>query len=241
MGKIGLVLLPGLDGTGYLFSDFVAKLPAHIEPIIGRYSVDQPLSYLKLEEIARDLLPKSGPFVLLGESFSGPIAISIAASKPAGLAGLVLSCTFALYPRILLRHLHWLAPYIPVAGPLVVAARKIVSPGQVEPAVAAKLNTAREMVSKSVMRARVGELLRVDVIDRLAQIEVPILDLRAKRDGIVPNRSGESIRALGRRVEAVDIDGPHFLLQAKPSETAEIVSNFVRDVARAGACDGAAS
>lgn len=233
VAKIGLVLLPGLDGTGYLFNDFVANLPADIEPIVGRYSVDQPLSYLKLEEIARALLPQNGPFVLLGESFSGPIAISIAASKPAGLAGLVLCCTFGRYPRALLRRLHWLAPYIPVAGPLVVAARKIVTPGGVEPAVAEKLNTARNMVAKRVFRERVGELLRVNVTDRIAEVHVPILDLRAKRDGIVPNRAGEAIRRLGRRVEAVDIDGPHFLLQAKPAEAAKIVCNFVRNVTNA--------
>lgn len=234
MAKIGLVLLPGLDGTGYLFNDFVANLPSDIEPIVGRYPVDQPLSYLKLEEIARALLPKNGRFVVLGESFSGPIAISIAASKPAGLAGLVLCCTFARYPRALLRRLHWLAPYIPVAGPLVVAARKIVTPGGVEAAVAEKLNTARNMVAKCVFRARVGELLRVDVTARIAEIDAPILDLRAKRDGIVPNRSGQPIRRLGQRVEVVDIDGPHFLLQAKPSAAAKIISNFVRYVTSAG-------
>jgi len=234
VAKIGLVLLPGLDGTGTLFNDFVANLPPDIEPIVARYSVDQPLSYLKLEEIARALLPRNGRFVLLGESFSGPIAISIAASKPAGLAGLVLCCTFARYPRPLLRRLHWLAPYIPVAGPLVVAARKIVTPGGVETAVAEKLNAARNMVAKGVFRARVGELLRVDVTNRIAEVDVPILDLRAKRDGIVPNRSGQAIRTLGRRVEAVDIEGPHFLLQAKPSEAAKIISDFVRTVANAG-------
>lgn len=224
------MLLPGLDGTGYLFTDFVANLPADIEPIVARYPVDQPLTYLELEDIARKLLPRNGPFVLLGESFSGPIAISLAASKPAGLAGVVLSCTFARYPRALLRRLHWLAPYIPVAGPLVVAARKMVTPGRVEAAVAEKLNTARNMVAKRVFRARVGELLRVDVTARVSEIDVPILDLRAKLDGIVPNRSAGPIRALGRRVEAIDMDGPHFLLQAKPAETATIISNFVRYV-----------
>jgi pimeloyl-ACP methyl ester carboxylesterase len=231
VSNIALVLLPGLDGTGFLFNDFVAELPAHVEPIVVRYPTHQPLSYMRLEGIVRWSLPKARPFALLGESFSGPIAISIAASKPAGLVGLVLCCTFARYPRNFLRRLHSLAPYVPVAGPLVAAARRVVAPVAVEPSVASKLDTARGMVSKRVFRARVGELLRVDVTDRLAEIDVPILDLRARRDGVVPNRSAEAIRRLGRRVRGVDMNGPHFLLQAKPSETAAIVSGFVRESA----------
>lgn len=240
MSKIALVLLPGLDGTGYLFNDFVAKLPASIEAIVVRYPTDQPLSYARLEEIARGALPKSGPFVLLGESFSGPISISIAATKTSGLVGLILCCTFARYPRALCRRLHWLAPCVPVSVPLVDAARKIASPTRVEAAVAAKLDTARNMVSKRVFRARIGELLRVDATARLPEIEVPILDLRAMRDGVVPNRAADSIRRLGRRVQAVDMTGPHFLLQAKPSETARVISKFVREATNEpSGCDAA--
>jgi pimeloyl-ACP methyl ester carboxylesterase len=226
-----IVLLPGLDGTGCLFDDLVAALPSDLDPIVVRYPTHQPLTYAEHEKIARASLPNNRPFVLLGESFSGPISISIAASKPLGLVGLVLCCTFARYPRALCRRLHWLAPCVPVSGPLVDAARRFASPTRVEAAVAAKLNTARNMVSNRVFRARIGELLRVDVSARLADIEVPILDLRAMRDGVVPNRAGDSIRRSGRKVQAVDMTGPHFLLQAKPSDTAEVISKFVREAA----------
>lgn len=229
MSKTPLVLLPGLDGTGLLFDDFVATLPPDLEPIVVRYPADRPLGYARLEEIARASIPNS-PFVLLGESFSGPLAISIAASKPAGLIGLVLNCTFARYPRDLFRKFHWLAPYIPVAGPVVRVARRAVSPGQVESAVAKKLNAAREMVAKKAFRARIEELLRVDVTPLLGEIDVPILDLRAMRDGIVPNRAGDEIRKRGRQVRAVDVEGPHFLLQAKPAEAADVIHAFVSDV-----------
>ncbi|MGH9733864.1 MAG: alpha/beta fold hydrolase [Candidatus Acidiferrales bacterium] len=231
MSKIALVLLPGLDGTGVLFNDFVAKLPPDLEPIVVRYPTDKPLGYAQLEEIARASIPKTSRFVLLGESFSGPLAISIAASKPAGLIGLVLSCTFARYPRNLFRRGHWLAPYLPVAGMAVIAARRLVSPGRVDSFVAKKLNSAREMVAKSVFRARIGALLRVDVTSRLSDIEIPILDLRAMRDGIVPNRAGDEIRKRGRQVRAVDVEGPHFLLQAKPAESAAVIHRFVSDIA----------
>ncbi|HEX5424169.1 MAG TPA: alpha/beta hydrolase [Candidatus Acidoferrales bacterium] len=233
MSKIALVLLPGLDGTGVLFDDFVANLPPDLQPIVVRYPTDKPLGYAQLEEIVRASIPTNSRFVLLGESFSGPLAISIAASKPAGLIGLVLSCTFARYPRNLFRRGHWLAPYLPVAGMAVIAARRLVSPGRVDPAVAGKLNAAREMVAKRVFRARIGALLRVDATACLSAINVPILDLRAMKDGIVPNRAGDEIRKRGREVRAIDMEGPHFLLQAKPSQAAEVIHKFVSDIAKA--------
>ncbi len=226
MEKIGLVLLPGLDGTGLLFADFVAALGPEFDPIVVRYSADIPLGYEELEPLVRRFLPTDKPFILLGESFGGPLSISIAASAPPGLVGLVLCCTFACYPRPVFRRMRWLAPYVPVAGALVTLARTVVSPAPVTPSLRAKLDQARNMVSKHVLRSRVGELLRKDFTRDLAKIDVPILDLRATRDGIVPNRAGKPIRRLGRRVQAVDVPGPHFLLLAKPAETAAIITNF---------------
>jgi len=84
-----LILLPGLDGTGKLFSGFVRALGADIDAQIVSYPVDQPLGYAELETLVRATLPADRRFVVLGESFSGPIAIQIGANPPAGLAGAV--------------------------------------------------------------------------------------------------------------------------------------------------------
>ena len=97
-----LVLLPGMDGTGIFFEDFAAALQPEFKPIIVRYPNDPSLGYTELEAVARAALPRDEPFLVLGESFSGPIAISIAASNPAGLLGLVLCVTFARNPHPLL-------------------------------------------------------------------------------------------------------------------------------------------
>ena len=230
MDAVALVLLPGLDGTGLLFADFVAELAQltpQIEPMVVHYPTHQALGYGELEEIARSLLPKNRRFVLLGESFSGPIAISIAASRPTGLLGLVLVCTFARYPRALLRRLHGLAPFVPVKGRIVALARAIAARQRIASAVEAKLAEASGKVSSHVFRSRISELLQVDVSSKLEDINVPILDLRARKDGVVPNRAGEEIRRLGRRVTVVEMESPHFVLQALPKETAAAVRDFI--------------
>jgi hypothetical protein len=95
---VALVLLPGLDGTGLLFEDFVAALGSDVDVVVARYPTDRPLDYANLEQIARSFIPPNIPFVLLGESFSGPIALSIAASSPPGLLGVIMCCSFARNP-----------------------------------------------------------------------------------------------------------------------------------------------
>src|SRR6202000_2904266 len=78
-----LVLLPGLHGTGKLFTEFVEALRSTVDCVVVAYPKDQPLGYGELEGLVISALPKDRSFVLLGESFSGPLAIRIAARLPA--------------------------------------------------------------------------------------------------------------------------------------------------------------
>jgi len=68
-----VVLLPGLDGTGEMFTPLVGALGPDIRSIVVRYP-DAPLDYAGYQAIARAALPAQEPYILLGESFSGPIA-----------------------------------------------------------------------------------------------------------------------------------------------------------------------
>ena len=97
-GVVTLVLLPGLDGTGRLFDDFIAALGPDVDAIIASYPTDQALGYAKLEPIARSFLPADRPFFLLAESFSGPLGVAIAAAPPPGLMGLILAAPSCAAP-----------------------------------------------------------------------------------------------------------------------------------------------
>ena len=111
-----LVLLPGLDGTGILFRQFVEAIGASVDTQTVAYPADQPLGYAELETLVREALPRDRPYVVLGESFSGPVAIRLAAKPPAGLVGLILCVTFAKNPYPLF---GWVGPW---AGSFPVAA-----------------------------------------------------------------------------------------------------------------------
>src|SRR5258706_2862593 len=93
---ITALLLPGMDGTGRLFTPLGRALGPRFETRVIAYPRDRVLTYGELG--AQIALPR-GPFVLVAESFSGPIAIALAASRPPGLVGLVLAASFARSPR----------------------------------------------------------------------------------------------------------------------------------------------
>ena len=91
-------MLPGLDGTGKLFAGFIRAIGADAKVQVIAYPHDEPLGYGELEALVRAALPTDRRYVLLGESFSGPLAIRLAADPPRGLAGVILCGTFAKNP-----------------------------------------------------------------------------------------------------------------------------------------------
>jgi pimeloyl-[acyl-carrier protein] methyl ester esterase len=96
--RLKLLLLPGMDGTGELFSEFVRLLPDWIEPRVMSYPSGQRLSYEQLLPVLRTALPSDKPFVILAESFSTPLAVRLAAETPKGLRALVLCAGFICPP-----------------------------------------------------------------------------------------------------------------------------------------------
>ena len=97
-GRVCVVLLPGLDGTGVLFRPFLQACPEHVTPVVIDFPRDERLDYAELEQHVVDRLPTADRTVIVGESFSGPLALRVAARRPAGLIGVVLCASFVRPP-----------------------------------------------------------------------------------------------------------------------------------------------
>jgi pimeloyl-ACP methyl ester carboxylesterase len=222
------VLLPGLDGTGKLFSELVRALGSAIDAQIVSYPVDRPLGYAELEALVRAALPAQRRCVVLGESFSGPIAIQIAADPPAGLAGVILCGTFAKNPYPLLGWARPLAAWFPLKSlprwlraPLMwgsLAAQRAPT----------RLNRAMAGVSADVIRHRIAALLAVDASAALARVRLPLLVLQAGHDLVIPRSATRWILKTAPHAQLVEIDGPHLLLQTRPQQCAAVLLRFVR-------------
>jgi pimeloyl-ACP methyl ester carboxylesterase len=217
-----------MDGTGKLFSEFSACLPSGTEPVVISYPPEQPMGYAELEAFTRAKLP-SRPFVLLGESFSGPLAVALAAADPAMVRALVLVGSFVRAP---IRAPRWLQPVL-AALPV-----RWIPPGLVAAFAFGRWSSRRlrSLLSESMSavppatwRARLRAVLSVDAGEKLRSVRVPVLYLRGAADRMVPRSAGLLIRELLPSARLVELDGPHFLLQAKPVESAAQVAAFIRE------------
>ena len=222
-----LVLLPGLDGTGDLFKPFIDALQPDIATITVDYSSPSHSTYAACQAAALSRLPQQGPFVLVGESFSGPIAIALAASRPAGLRGVILVGTFVTSPS---RSLGWLAPLLRFTstGRLPVSAmnRSLLGPFAT-PMLQSQLHSAIAKVSPEVYRGRLRAISKVDVSADLARVDVPMIYFRAAHDGMVPRSASEQIAKFWPRLQIVDFDAPHMLLQCAPAAAARATREFL--------------
>jgi pimeloyl-ACP methyl ester carboxylesterase len=227
---ITLVLLPGMDGTGDLFDPFIAALGGEFSVKVVRYPVTDPLGYAELEAFARGALPTDDPFVLLGESFSGPIAISLAASASQRLQGLILCCTFARNPRPGLAGFRSVIDFLPIAFAPVRILSHLLLGRFSTPALRTALLRSLGKVTPSALRARLAAVLSVDVSTQLSEVKVPILYLRAASDRLVPPSASELISQCAPATRMVELNAPHFLLQAAPAEAARVVRAFVHEV-----------
>lgn len=222
-----LVLLPGMDGTGDLFGPLLAALDGRCGTRIVRYPEQRPLDYAQLLPFVRSALPVGARYMLVAESFSGPLAITLASERPDGLCGLVLCGSFARNPRPALARAAGLLGMTPMHGALLrVAASTMLGRG-VDHAVHKLVRRAVARIPPSVLRTRLREVLRVDVTRELESIEVPILYLQATHDLAVPPSAAKVIRHHRPDVRLARIGGPHFLLQANPEDSAAEIVRFV--------------
>jgi pimeloyl-[acyl-carrier protein] methyl ester esterase len=225
-----LVLLPGMDGTGDLFAPLIEALGPDVPSITVRYP-DRPLDYGAHEAIARAALPATQPFVLLGESFSGPIAISIAAEAPPGLRGYILCCSFVRSPRPVLRLFRPLLTLVPLQGVPEVVATHFLMGRFATPRLRQMHAQTLRRVSPRVLAARLGAIASVDVQSKLRRVTLPGLYLRATEDRLVPHSAATLFARLSSKARVVDIEGPHFLLQSRPVPAARAIREFASGVA----------
>lgn len=223
-----LVLLPGMDGTGEMFVPFVAALGRACKVLCVRYPGDVPLGYAELEALVRAQLPTRGRYVVLGESFSGPIAASLSATPPPGLVGVVLCCTFVRNPRPVFGVFGGLVDLVPVKLAPVAAMAAVLLGTHSTAALRRALTAALAQVSHATLRARMRAVLQVDVRTRLAAAQVPVLYLQARQDYLLPARAAAEVQACLPSVQVESLDGPHLLLQACPGAAADAVRRFMR-------------
>lgn len=225
-----LVLLPGMDGTGTLYAPLHTALNGNCKLLVLTYPVDQVLGYTELEALVQAQLPVSEDYVLLGESFSGPIAISIAATQPVRLKALILCATFARNPYPVLAVSRYALPYLPTRlAPLSVLSHLLLGRFSSKE-LRMQLADALAQVKPASLKARLSAVMSCDVREKLKAIKVPVLYLQATRNRLVPASAHADIHRQLHEMETCKYDAPHFLLQTKADEVAKDILQFTSEI-----------
>jgi pimeloyl-ACP methyl ester carboxylesterase len=211
-----VVVLPGLDGTGDLLDAFRAAAPPGVECVVIGYPTGELLDYDALESYVASRLPLDRKMILVGESFSGPIAVRLAERLSERITALVLCSSFVTPPRCSLLRFVARAPLFRIRAPERVLAALMVAPFAT-PEVMSALSATLRKVAPAVLAHRVRELLIVNEVAALRRVCVPIVYLRGTFDRLVPERALSRIVSAAPSVIVHDIEAPHALLQTAPA------------------------
>ena len=219
-------MLPGLDGTGELFTPLLEAMPNDIDVQIIRYPINTKLGYEELAEYVMKQLPKED-FILVGESFSGPIAYQIARMNPINLYSVIFVATFLESPSRVLLKLSELIPrkrILSITLPKSIC--KIFMLGRDAGAeIIVKFQQIMKQVQPEVLDYRLHEIAKLQV--DIKPIKVKATYIMASNDKLVPKRCVNKFRQAFSEIKIVNVVGPHFILQASPVVCAKVIVNEV--------------
>lgn len=227
-----LLLLPGLDGTGDLFTSFVSALPSTLEPRVVRYPADRFLSYEGLFPFVTEAIPEVRPFVLLAESFSTPLAVRLAATNPSNLTALIICAGFIKNPVPGL--LPWMKtlvrPSLFSFSPPRFALEYFLIGAHASHELRDTVRRAVRSVPPDVIASRVRAVMACDARDELSQVRVPTLYLQAEQDRLVRKQCFQEIQQIKRDTILASIPAPHLVLQREPSKAADLIVRFLEEL-----------
>lgn len=225
-----LLLLPGLDGTGLVFEPLLKHLPEDIEPRIVRYPTDRIMSFQEHVDFARKQIPKAKPFVLLAESFSGPIGLQILSEPPENLKGVLFVATFARHPSPFFLDVGL---YLPQRLLLNLFSKTFLGRffclGGASADAVDTFQKALKSVKLSVLANRLKILAELPPPPE-TNFSGPCLYLQAKGDRLVPERAVIPLQQLLPKLQIEQVPGPHITLLAHPESGAWIISHFISEL-----------
>lgn len=227
--KITLVLLPGLNGTAGLFDPLLAIATDKYELMVISYPTREVKSYTELTDyVLKKISAIEGRFVVVGESFSGPIAVFLAANNIHGLSGIILVATFIRPPYFsFFNYLPWTLMFA-LAKPLYWVSIKLSSSNKASLVKAASIELQK--IKPRVLAGRVKAALTVDAGCALEKVRIPVAYFRADYDVVVPAWNVKKVLAVKPDINVVRFNSQHFLLQSVPQDAWNAIDKFIQEI-----------
>ncbi len=224
-----LVLLPGLDGSGRLFGPFIDSVSDLLEPTPLAYPPDRRWGYDDLLPFVIARLPP-GSSIVLGESFSGPLAVMLAAAAPGRVAAVVLVSSFTHLP--VPRAFATLARWAPAARSPAGVIEFVLTSSGTPLAMRDELLRQVRSLSPRLVERRLRAVFETDTAAMLADLACPVLAIHGRGDRLVPLWWAKRDLGRHRTVAFRVVEGPHMLLQTSPGAVAAVLRDWSGSGAR---------
>lgn len=223
--------MPGLHGTGTLFAR-LQRAASGLRVSALSYPLDGPQDYAALQaRLAPELKARSGAYVLVAESFAGPLALRVGAEHPRGLAAIVLVNSFVAAPfekrgfGIALRALAAIgAPLLGQIGqaPEALLRRYMIGDDAPEELLR-EVQAAVRALPPRVLAARIRTVLGANETQAYLHTQLPIFYVRSNQDRLVGEQALQTLIRLRPGLQLHRMDGPHLLLQRHPERALTIL------------------
>lgn len=212
-----LVLIPGLDGTGEFFKpllDVYGRDTAQLIPL----PQEGPQDYAALTEYVAQRLPVDGDYVLLGESFGGPIVANLALRGQRRMKGAVFVASFLSSPA-------WWATTLGLALPLKMTAPTALGRMIMRSLLAGREATDRTMdwvqsvicgVPADIIKARIRTIRSMRPLS--GRTDLPALYIRATQDRLISAAKFSDFAAHFTDIKLFKIEGPHLILPSRAED-----------------------
>lgn len=221
-----IVLLPGLDGTEVFFQPLLSRLPQQLSTRMVCFPSSGANGYAELLARVRATVADLSEFYIVAWSFSGPLALMLAAAEPAKVRGVILFASFVRAPLRILPILRFGA-ITPVVWFVRVSRRMpIWLRRRSDPLRRAKADLWKRVRSR-VLAARVRAIIATDARDALRRCQAPVLYIAGSQDRVVPRRNVDDFVRVKPAVRVRVIAGGHFAIYQNPTAGAEAIWQFI--------------
>jgi pimeloyl-ACP methyl ester carboxylesterase len=202
-----------------------------VEPVIVSIPPDGA-DYDSIAQSILNRLPRERPLVLLGESFSGPLALKIASRGSLDVVAVVLVASFVRRPVAWLpgiaRFMFGAAMFrLPWQR---IAVNHLLAGGRAPEALLGEAMACLHSNDHGVLARRIKAALTVDATEAFTQCTVPILYLCGDQDRLIAKDTGDALKRLRPDLECRTLHAPHFVLQVAPSDAANAVSDYIASI-----------